>query len=119
MIHSSKKWNLNKYETVVYNNNLGASDLQIKHLYVLWDTYKGGKQQRYMPASLPLENMGGDLTLLLNRVAGAAGHLYYSATNGRSDGNQGRKKTFLWLSEGCNLTFHIWIITVKLLAICR
>lgn len=65
-----------KYETAVYNNNLGAYSLQIKHLYVLWDTCKVGKQQRCMPASLPLEKMGGNSTLLLNRVAGAAGHLY-------------------------------------------
>lgn len=76
MIHRSQKSNLNKYETAAYNNNLGASDLQIKHLYVLWDTYRGGKQQRCSPASLPLEKMGGDFTPLLNWVAGAAGHLY-------------------------------------------
>lgn len=28
-----------------------------------------------MPASFPLEKMGGNSTLLLNRMAGAAGHL--------------------------------------------
>lgn len=58
MIHLNQKWNLNKYETATYNNDLGASDLQIKHLYVLWDTYRGGKQQRCLPASLPLEKNG-------------------------------------------------------------
>lgn len=76
MIHLSKKWNLSKYERAVYSNNLGVYALQIKHLFVLWDTCKLGKQQRYIPARLPLEKMGGNSTLLLNRVAGAVGHLY-------------------------------------------
>lgn len=75
-MHLSKKLHLSKYKTAVDSNNLGAYTLQIKHFYVLWDTCEVGKQQRYMPASLPLEKIGGNSTLLLTRVAGAAGHLY-------------------------------------------